>query len=124
MNGTETASNYWKVRATRISRAFDIHFLRALKYVLKSNDNAEEYTNVTAKKKYDNAWKTCALTAISTSDYLRTQHKNDLGYSSLFRTERQLEQMEALIIENVLNVLPCWVRRQFMEQSVMLVTSL
>jgi len=34
MNGTEAASNYRKVRNTRISRVFDIHCLGALRYML------------------------------------------------------------------------------------------
>jgi len=55
MNGTDAASNYRKVRTTRISRAFDIYCLETLQYMLTSHDNAKEYANERAKRQYSNA---------------------------------------------------------------------
>jgi hypothetical protein len=96
MNGTEAASNYRKVRTTRISRAFDIHCLGTLQYMLTPHDNAKEYVKETAKRQYSNTWQTCVHTAIPTSAELRTQHWNDLDDTSLGRTERKLEQSKHL----------------------------
>jgi hypothetical protein len=49
MSGTKADSNYRKVRTTQISRAFDIHCLGVLQYMLTSHDNAKEYAKEMAE---------------------------------------------------------------------------